>query len=183
MHNLQKKYIITGAPGTGKTTLINLLKETIPCMDEISRKVIIDEQKNNRNGTPWEDIYRFTNLVFNATTKELLNTNTIICDRSLLDLEAYLTVEKRPIPNYLKTFPYLKTYHKKVFFAPTWFDIYCQDEQRLQEFDYCLKLEKSLLELYKNKGFEIIILPKTKLSERYKLVLSKLSISLSMKKH
>ncbi|MCD8445075.1 AAA family ATPase, partial [Tenacibaculum finnmarkense] len=40
----QKKYIITGAPGTGKTTLINLLKNSFSCMDEVSRKVITEEQ-------------------------------------------------------------------------------------------------------------------------------------------
>ena len=92
MHNVQKKHIITGAPGTGKTTLINLLKSTILCMDEVSRKVIIEEQKNNRNGMPWGDINRFTDLVFKLTNQELLNSHAQVCDRSLLDLEAYLTV-------------------------------------------------------------------------------------------
>ncbi|CAM1353059.1 AAA family ATPase [Tenacibaculum halocynthiae] len=171
MYNLPKKHIITGAPGTGKTTLINLLKDTVPCMDEVSRRVIIDEQKNNRNGMPWEDIHRFTDLVFELTTKELLNSNTLICDRSLLDLEAYLTVANKPIPNYLRNFPYKKNYHTTVFFAPTWFDIYCKDAQRLQEFEYCLTLEKALLEQYTKKGFEIIMLPKTSVTTRKKLVL------------
>lgn len=171
MHNLPKKYIITGAPGTGKTTLINLLKDTIPCMDEVSRRVIIDEQKNNRNGMPWKDIHRFTDLVFDLTTKELLNTNTQICDRSLLDLEAYLTVANKTIPNYLRDFPYKKNYHTTVFFAPTWFEIYCKDQQRLQEFDYCLKLEKALLNQYLKKGFNIITLSKSTALERSEFVL------------
>lgn len=171
MPKLQKKYIITGAPGTGKTILLNLLKNTIPCMEEVSRKVIIDEQKNNRNGMPWSDIDRFVGLVFKFTSQELLNTDTQICDRSLLDLEAYLKLENKTIPDYLHHFPYQETYHKKVFFAPTWFDIYCKDGQRLQEFEYCLKLEKSLLELYKSKGFEIIILPKSSPLKRTKFIL------------
>ena len=175
MTNFQKKYIITGAPGTGKTTLINLLKDTFPCMDEVSRKVIIDEQKNNRNGMPWSDINRFTDLVFKHTTQELLNKETLICDRSLLDLEAYLNVANKTIPDYLCDFPYHKNYHKKVFFAPTWFEIYCQDAQRLQEFDYCLKLENALLEHYKRKGFEIIMLPKNSPLKRKKLILDSLS--------
>ena len=175
MTNFKKKHIITGAPGTGKTTLINLLKDTFPCMDEVSRKVIIDEQKNNRNGMPWSDINRFTDLVFKQTTQELLNTETLICDRSLLDLEAYLSVANKTIPDYLRNFPYHKNYHKTVFFAPTWFEIYCQDAQRLQEFDYCLKLEKALLEHYKRKNFEIIMLPKKTPLKRKKLILDSLS--------
>ncbi len=171
MHDLQKKYIITGAPGTGKTTLINLLKEKIPCMDEVSRKVIVDEQKNNKNGVPWGNINRFTDLVFNFTIQELLNSDAQICDRSLLDLEAYLSVEHKGIPDYLCNFPYQETYHETVFFAPTWFEIYCQDGQRLQEFDYCLKLEKSLLEHYKSKGFKIVMLPKSSPLKRLKFIL------------
>ncbi|MCL5129205.1 MULTISPECIES: AAA family ATPase [unclassified Algibacter] len=170
MHSLQKKYIITGAPGTGKTTTINLLKNTIPCMDEVSRKIILEEQQNNRNGVPWGDINRFSDLVFNVTSQELLTSKAQVCDRSLLDLEAYLVLENKTIPHYLQDFPYQDTYHNTVFFAPTWFDIYCQDGQRLQEFDYCLKLEKVLLEQYKNKGFEIIILPKASPQKRAKFI-------------
>ena len=171
MNNIHKKHIITGAPGTGKTTVLNLLKETLPCMDEVSRRVIIDEQKKNSNGMPWGDINRFTNLVFNTTKQELLNTNTLICDRSLLDLEAYLNVANKTIPDYLQKFPYHENYHKTVFFAPTWFDIYCKDSQRLQEFNYYLKLEKALLKQYKKRNFEIIILPKSSPLERKKLIL------------
>ena len=64
MPKYPKKYIITGAPGTGKTTLINLLKPIIPCMEEVARKVIISEQENNKNGVPWENINRFIELVY-----------------------------------------------------------------------------------------------------------------------
>ncbi|AUP81304.1 AAA family ATPase [Flavivirga eckloniae] len=172
MDNLQKKYIITGAPGTGKTTLINLLKDSVPCMDEVSRKVIIDEQKHGRHGMPWLDINRFTNLVYKITNEELSNNKALVCDRSLLDLEAYLTVAEKEIPNYLKTCPYHEVYHKKVFFAPTWFEIYCKDGQRLQEFDYCLKLEKALLEYYKKRGFDIIMLSKTSPLKRVEFILN-----------
>ena len=172
MPNYPKKYIITGAPGTGKTTLINLLKKTIPCMDEVSRKVIIEEQKNNKNGVPWGNINRFTELVFKQTNKELSNKETLICDRSLLDLEAYLTVANKSIPTYLRNFSYREKYHKTVFFAPTWFNIYCKDAQRLQEFEYCLQLEASLLEYYTEKGFDIVLLPKASPYKRMELILN-----------
>ncbi|QVY65963.1 AAA family ATPase [Polaribacter sp. Q13] len=171
MSKLQKKYIITGAPGTGKTTTINLLKNTISCMDEVARKVILEEQKNNSNGLPWDNLNRFSDLVFNVTSQELLISDALVCDRSLLDLEAYLALENKMIPSYLKNFPYKETYHNTIFFAPTWFDIYCQDGQRLQEFDYCLKLEKALLEQYKSKGFKIVFLPKYSAKKRTKLIL------------
>lgn len=140
-------------------------------MDEVSRKVIINEQKNNKNGTPWDDLYRFSKLVFALTHQELRNTDARICDRSLLDLEAYLTLENKTIPKYLRDFPYQETYHNIVFFAPTWLEIYGKDGQRLQEFEDCLALEKSLLAQYQNKGFEIIQLPKISPLERTQFIL------------
>ncbi len=172
MDAIHKKYIITGAPGTGKTTLINLLKNTIPCMDEVSRKVIISEQKANSNGTPWGDVCRFSHLVFSQSLKELQSSTAQVCDRSVLDLEAYLKLENKKIPEYLMSFPYEKIYRKTVFFAPTWFDIYCKDPQRIQAFNYCVKLEQLLLEQYSKKGFNIKILPKTTPSHRKEFILS-----------
>ena len=168
-----KKYIITGAPGTGKTTLINLLKKEVLCMDEVSRQVIIAEQKKGSNGVPWENIQRFTKLVYQQSIEALeIHKEAVFCDRSLLDLIAYLDVARELIPDYLNDFPYKDKFHTTVFFAPTWQDIYCKDAQRLQEFNYCKKLEKSLLEQYKKKGFNIVILPKSSPSTRVKFVLT-----------
>ena len=175
MYNFNKKYIITGAPATGKTTLINLLKEKLPCMDEVSRKVIMEQQETNGRGIPWLDLPLFSELVYHKTMQELSCSKALICDRSLLDLEAYFEVVDLPIPPYLLDFPYQDFYHNKVYFAPTWQAIYCQDKQRLQDFDYCLELEKSLLNKYLSKGFEIIRLPKSTPLKRVEFILKSIN--------
>lgn len=166
-----KKYIITGAPGTGKTTLINALEKEYPCMHEVSRKVIICEQEGVGNGMPWGDLDRFAALVYEASLQALdLSPNAYFTDRSILDLIAYLEVEGKPIPSQLVQFPYKEKFHKKVFFTPTWKDIYHKDEQRLQEFGYCLALEQALLKIYAEKGFDIVKLPKDTVSIRVNFV-------------
>ena len=41
-----KRIVITGGPGTGKSTIINeLIKQDYTCMEEISRQVTLDAQK------------------------------------------------------------------------------------------------------------------------------------------
>ena len=64
-------------------------------MEEISRAVIIQEQKIGGGGVPWENIKRFTDLVYQKSIEQLNKTEgTVFCDRSLLDLIAYLKVAK-----------------------------------------------------------------------------------------
>lgn len=171
MMSYTKKYIITGAPGTGKTTLINALEKHYPCMGEVSRKVIRSEQENGGNGTPWKDLGKFTELVFEASITELNeNPEALFTDRSILDLIAYLEIEGKPIPKPIDRFPYHDKFCKKVFFAPTWQEIYHKDEQRQQEFDYCIELEKALVSIYEEKGFDIITLPKDTVTRRVNFV-------------
>ncbi len=168
-----RKYIVTGAPGTGKTTLIKALEEDYPCMRELSRQVIIQEQQKGREGTPWQDIERFAELVHEAFLRQLaVSPQSVFTDRSLLDLMAYLQVEGKSISSELRHFPYKEKFEDKVFFAPTWEAIYHKDQQRQQEFAYCLELEKALLKVYTEKGFEIIYLPKNKVSNRVNFVTS-----------
>lgn len=65
------------------------------------------------------------------------------------------------MPLSMDCFPYHDKFRKKVFFALTWQRIYHKGEQQLQEFDYSVELEKALIDTYEEKGFEMLLLPKS----------------------
>ena len=166
-----KKYIITGAPGTGKTTLVDGLTKEYHCMPEVSRSVIISEQERGEAGTPWQDLDKFVALVFDAFQTQLeAHQDALFTDRSPLDLIAYLQLEGKPIPLALDQFPYKAYFRQKVFFAPTWQAIYRQDAQRQQEFAYCEALEKVLWDTYRERGFDILTLPRVPVVDRLHFV-------------
>ncbi|MCH2232551.1 MAG: ATP-binding protein, partial [Crocinitomicaceae bacterium] len=143
------KYIITGIPGSGKTTLIDALqKHGHPVMHEVSRSVIQNEQYEQRDGVPWQNIERFTALVFKETQRRLQeNKAAIFCDRGLIDNMAYLEAAGKHVPNYLKLFPFEQFYHKCVFFAPPWEAIYVNDPQRPEAFHKQQKLNQTLIKV------------------------------------
>lgn len=173
---MQKKYIITGAPGTGKSTLIEALQgQGISCLKEVSRAVIISEQNNDKDGMPWKNIERFTHLVFKQTQSALLNDKeSIFCDRSLVDNLAYLNHYNKTPPNYLKAFDYKKYYHSTVFFALPWDTIYKTDKQRPEGFDEQLILSKQLQNTYLKEGFNLVYLPFLTVNERVDFILKRI---------
>jgi len=170
-----KRYIITGAPGTGKTTLINALRSYgYSCFSEISRQVITQQQSLNTNKTPWGDLTGFADLVYKQTLSELQIPlqNTTFVDRGLPDLIAYLTAQSNPIPSYLLDFPFKTYYESTIFLTTPWKEIYCNDPQRPQSFQEAMRLHQYLIQAYQNLNFDIVLIPKTTLTKRVDFIRS-----------
>ena len=89
-----KRVIITGGPGTGKTTLLELLKEKgFPCHLEVARKVIKEQLELESDLVPWLDLVNFSILVNEGQIAQFNAVNEGICnfyDRGVPDVLAYL---------------------------------------------------------------------------------------------
>jgi predicted ATPase len=172
-----ERIIITGGPGSGKSTLIEKLKALgYPCMDEAARKVI--SQHEGGTISPWGDMQEFVRLVYEQTFQGLQRplSGPAFCDRSILDCIAYLKEAGMPVPDYLSEFDPHAYYRREVFILPPWQEIYRQEKARRQDYDKAVLLYKSLKNTYEDYGFLLTEIPPLTVGERIRFMFKKLNL-------
>ena len=173
-----QKYIISGAPGTGKTTIINALKKKdYYCAEEISRELITEQISIGGNILPWKDQIAFENKIAQKRYKQYLDSpENCICffDRSSVDCIAYLNNNKLESTSQINQIIKNCIFNKTVFYTPIWEEIYKNDSERQESFDQSIKIDKHLKDSYIKFGYTIIEIPKTTLDKRVNFILSQI---------
>lgn len=169
------KYIISGGPGSGKTTLINgLQQQGYFCSEEISRKMIIQETAKGSFCLPWIDISCFSAKVLQEMIfawNQAPTAAITFFDRAIPDIIAYLNVAEVPVPEEYYTALALHPYHKQVFIMPPWESIYVNDSERWQTFEEAVIINEAIRKAYTTCGFELIDVPKNSQTERVAFIL------------
>ena len=175
---MTQKYIITGAPGTGKTTIINALKkEGYSCAEEISRELIAEQIDIGGNILPWKDQIAFENQIANRRSKQYLDSpENCICffDRSSIDCIAYLNSNKLEATSQIIEIIKNCTFNKTVFYTPIWEDIFENDKERKEDFKKSIQIEEEIIKCYNSYNYNIIEIPKTTLEKRVNFILSQI---------
>jgi len=175
---MNQKYIITGAPGTGKTAIINaLIEKGYSCAEEISREIIAEQLIIGGDILPWKDQIAFENHIANLRKEQYLNrtdNKNYFFDRSSIDCIAYLKVNKLKTTTEINKIIKQCIFNKKVFITPFWEEIYINDSERVEDIKSAINIENSLIETYKSLGYNLVIVPKLSVSERVNFILSQI---------
>lgn len=173
--------VLIGGPSSGKTTLIEHLKEKGHiCYPEVSREVIKEAQKRGIEQLFLAQPLLFSELLlegrinqFEKAKKE--QANVVFLDRGIPDVLAYMHYIGESYPSFFDEACRANIY-SKVFILPSWKEIYVSDQERYESYEQAILIQNHLIETYQKYGYELIEVPKDTVENRIQFLLQHLNL-------
>lgn len=170
-------FVITGGPGSGKTTLVDALEQAgFVRSVEAGRGVIQDQMAIDGPALPWRDPAAFAELMLGWEMRSYRmatqQAGPVFFDRGVPDVIGYLRLMRLPVPLHIEKAAEVFRYGRRVFMAPPWRDIFAQDTERRQDFTEAERTYEALAETYARLGYELVELPRAGVAERLQLVVN-----------
>lgn len=173
--------MITGGPGTGKSTLINnLIHGGYTCIEEISRQVTLDAKKQGIDQLFLTNPLLFSELLLKGRQKQFIDADiykneTVFFDRGVHDVLAYMDFIGDTYPeNFTETCK--DATYDFVFILKPWEAIYTSDNERYESFDQALQIHNHLVNTYQAFNYNLVDVPFDTVENRTDFILKTLDI-------
>jgi predicted ATPase len=124
---------------------------------------------------PWIDPNLFAELMLawelSSYRAAYHQTGCVFFDRGVPDVVGYLRLLRLPVPEHMQRAAQTFRYNQRVFVAPPWQEIFCQDRERKQDFDEAVRTYDALVATYTEFGYELVELPRATVDGRATFVL------------
>jgi len=162
-------FVITGGPGSGKTTLVDAMERAgFARSVEAGRAIIQDQQAID--GPALRDPALFADLMLSWELRSYRMAQDlpgpVFFDRGVPDVAGYLRLMALPIPAHVQQAAALFRYNRRVFVAPPWVEIYAPDTERNQSFAEAVRTYEAMAATYEALGYGLIELPRCSIAER-----------------
>jgi len=166
--------VISGCSSGGKSTLVaELGRRGYAVVEEPGRRIVKDELARSGLALPWVDATAFLRravaMALADRESAIASEGWVFFDRGLIDAAAGL--QHRTGEPVLEKLGRSYRYHRRVFLAPPWPEIYRQDAERRHGLDAAIDEYSRLLDVYPSLGYELSILPKASVAQRVDFVL------------
>jgi len=162
-------HIVTGAPGTGKTTVLECLGGEIQRFPEPAREILAQQRAVGGAGTPDRDRSVFVELLLRRSIENHQEAtrrggNTLF-DRGVPDCVAYAVVlGVDPSPSLLAVERY--RYARDVLVFEPWPAIYTTDDERTMAFDDVVRFHQEIVSVFERTGYALVSVPRGSIEDR-----------------
>jgi predicted ATPase len=169
-----QRYILTGGPGGGKTTLLQLLESAgYTCVPEVARSII--RERKEKGLSPRPEAIEFAAEILRLDIQEyerLANfSGPVFFDRGIGDALCMLyncsSIDILEARQYCIRYPY----SSPVFLLPPWESIFVNDGERDQTFEDALHISERLARWYESLGYPVVEVPSGSPNQRLAFIL------------
>lgn len=171
------KIVITGGPGTGKSSIINgLIKRGYFCLEEISRQVTLEARKEGTEQLFLTNPLLFSQKIISARKQQFEDAESsakslIFFDRGMPDVLAYMDFIGDTYPeDFVKA---CKNHsYDAVFVLKPWKAIFKSDSERYETFEQAVEIHDYLIDTYSQFNYQLNDVPFGTVDERIDYILN-----------
>lgn len=167
-------HILTGAPGAGKSAILEGLGVDMHRVREPAREVIAEQRAIGGTGTAEQDPALFVALLLRRSIERYLEAidteaSAALFDRGVPDCIAYAVVlGTDAAPSVVAAARH--RYHPEVLLLEPWEQIYATDDERTMSFEDTIPFHDALVDAYARSGYALVAVPRGSLEDRVAFV-------------
>lgn len=162
-------YVLTGAPGSGKTAILDRLSAEFRCVDEPAREVLAEQRASGGRGTWDQDPSLFVHLLLERSIEKYESARgsgeTIIFDRGTPRLRRVRDPgrdgscpepdgRRCPPVSVTRALPRAVESH------------HATDDERIMSFEDTISFSESLRDVYERSGYTLVPVPPAQIDDR-----------------
>jgi predicted ATPase len=168
------RFVITGTSGTGKTTLLNCLRQHgFKVYEEAARQVLQEQLEVDGPALPAKNPLLFVERMLQRCEhdhRQAAGNGVAFFDRGIPDLIAYAKRFAVPGESFEHAAAQLR-YSPTVFLLTPWRDIFVADELRRQSFEQYNAFHELIVESYTRAGYDLLVVPQVDVEARTRFII------------
>jgi len=175
-----RRFVVTGGPGAGKSTLIEALGEAGHAVfGEAGRAIMGAHRAIGGPAGHDGDRRLYAELMLSWDMRSHAEAGgvggTAFFDRGVPELIGYFDLVGEPVPAHFRRAAAMLRYADPVFLAPPWREIFVNDALRRQDFAEAVETARAVRSSYHAAGYRVVDLPLAEVASRVDFILREIA--------